>query len=200
LPAAPGLRVVGGWAAFELTARAILEEGTDIDTANALAGRIVRTFGQPFGPIAGLTHAFPGPSVLAGADLQSIGIPLIKAEAIRALAHAVGNGLIGFEKIAESDSFVGQLSRIPGIGRGAIEWVAMRALREPDAIPLHDPLLETALGVASATDVRERSEVWRPWRAYAAAYLWKFGEEFRALNGWAGVPGAHSYRSVSPRP
>ena len=45
-----------------------------------------------------------------------------------------------------------------GIGRCAAQWVSMRALREPNAIPWLDPDLAQALGVASARDVEERLE------------------------------------------
>ena len=39
----------------------------------------------------------------------------------------------------------------------------------------HDPEFARALDVASAREVAERSEAWRPWRAYAAMYFWRFG-------------------------
>ena len=70
--------------------------------------------------------------------------------------------------------------RNPRIWRCAAQWVAVRALREPDAIPSLDPDLAQALGVASASEVEERSEAWRPWRAYAAIYLWRFGHGISA--------------------
>jgi AraC family transcriptional regulator, regulatory protein of adaptative response / DNA-3-methyladenine glycosylase II len=171
----PGLRVPGCWNAFEFATRAICEQEIDVRRANALAGRIVRNFGQPFGPVGGITHLFPTPAVLANADLEPIGLPRVKADAIRALARAVRDGQISFEKNADSGALLTRLHEIPGIGRCAAQWVAMRALREPDAIPSLDPGLAQALGVASAREVEERSEAWRPWRAYAAIYLWRFG-------------------------
>jgi AraC family transcriptional regulator of adaptative response / DNA-3-methyladenine glycosylase II len=171
----PGLRVPGCWNAFEFATRAICEQEIDIRRANALAGRIVRNFGQPFGPVGGITHLFPTSEVLANADLESIGLPRVKADAIRALARGVRDGQICFEKAADLGALLTRLHEIPGIGRCAAQWVSMRALREPDAIPWLDPDLAQALGVASAREVEERSEAWRPWRAYAAIYLWRFG-------------------------
>ena len=169
----PGLRVPGCWNAFEFTTRAVIEQQIDIRRANALAGGIVRRFGQAFGPIGGITHLFPTHEVLANADLESVGLPQVKADTIRALARAVRDGQVSFEKIADSDALLARLYEIPGIGRCAAQWVAMRALREPDAIPSLDPDLARALGVANASEVEERSDAWRPWRAYAAMYLWR---------------------------
>lgn len=183
----PGLRVPGCWNAFEFATRAILDQETDqqidqeidqqidIRRANALASCVARNFGQPFGPVGGITHLFPTPEVLADADLESIGLPRLKADAIRALARAVRDGQISFEKIRDSDALLARLHQIPGFGRCAAQWVAMRALREPDAIPSLDPGLARTLGLASASEVEKRSEAWRPWRAYAAMYLWSFG-------------------------
>jgi len=63
----------------------------------------VRDFGQPFGPVGGITHLFPTPEVLANADLESIGLPRVKADAIRALARVVRDGWTDqFEKVAKS--------------------------------------------------------------------------------------------------
>ena len=53
----------------------------------------------------------------------------------------------------------------------------MRALREPDAFPSGDPEFARILGVARTSEVDERSEPWRPWRAYAAMYRKQLLEE-----------------------
>jgi AraC family transcriptional regulator of adaptative response / DNA-3-methyladenine glycosylase II len=52
----------------------------------------------------------------------------------------------------------------------------MRALRQPDAFPANDLVLLRAAGrgrVLTARQLRQRAERWRPWRAYAALYLWR---------------------------
>src|SRR6266852_11050 len=67
----PGLRVPGCWNGFELATRAILGQRIGTERANALAGRMVRAFGQPFCPANGLTHLFPTPEVLANTDRKS---------------------------------------------------------------------------------------------------------------------------------
>jgi AraC family transcriptional regulator of adaptative response / DNA-3-methyladenine glycosylase II len=169
----PGLRVPGCWNGFEFAARAILGQEMDSQTANALAGRMVTAFGEPFCPAGGLTHLFPTPEVLATADLGSIDLPQRQADAIRALSCLVRDAGIRFEKVADPDALLARLHEIPGIGRSALQWIAMRALREPDAVPSFDPDFARAVGVASGNEIEERSEAWRPWRAYAAMYLWR---------------------------
>jgi len=175
----PGLRVPGCWSAFEFAIRAVAEHQLDIKRGNTLAGGMVKKFGQPFGPVGGITHLFPTPEVLAHADLESIGLPRIKADAIRALARSVRDRQISFEKIADPDAFLTRIHEISGIGRSAAQWVAMRALRDPDAIPSLDPDLARAIGVASAREIEARSQAWRPWRAYAAIYFLGLAHQIR---------------------
>ena len=67
------------------------------------------------------------------------------------------------------------LCAIRGIGPWTAEYIALRALGEPDAFPAGDLGLRKALGngaPASEKAVAAASEAWRPWRGYAAMYLW----------------------------
>jgi AraC family transcriptional regulator of adaptative response / DNA-3-methyladenine glycosylase II len=183
----PGLRVPGCWNGFELATRAILGQQVTVKGATALAGRIVSTFGRPISSIGGLTHIFPAPEVLADAKLTSVGLTNARAETIRALARAVRDGRISFEGIAESDEFLARLCEIPGIGQWTAQYVAMRALGEPDAFPSGDLGLLRALAMASARDLERRAQAWRPWRAYAAMYLWNIASESK-LRGGKSIP------------
>jgi AraC family transcriptional regulator of adaptative response / DNA-3-methyladenine glycosylase II len=168
----PGLRVPGCWNGFELAVRAILGQQITVKGATALAGRVVRAFGQPFSVASNLTHLFPPPEVLADANLASIGMPGARAETIRALARAVCDGRINFDGVVDSDAFLTRLCEIPGIGHWTAQYVAMRALGEPDAFPSSDLGLLRALALANPRELEQRAESWRPWRAYAAMYLW----------------------------
>jgi len=177
LDSAPGLRVPGCWNGFELATRAILGQQITVRGATTLAGRIVRAFGRPIPGPAPLTHLFPEPEILADADLTSIGLPTARRQTIRALARAVCDGRIRFEGIVESDTFLQRLTEIPGIGKWTAQYVAMRALGEPDAFPVGDVALLSALNLAKAADLEPRSIAWRPWRAYATMYLWNSPHE-----------------------
>ena len=175
--AEPGLRVPGCWDGFELTTRAILGQQITVKGATALAGRIAKAFGQPFCAANGITHLFPTPQVLADAKLTSVGLTQKRAETIRLLARAVCDGQISFEKIIDSDAFLVRLCEIPGIGTWTAQYVAMRALGEPDAFPSGDLGLLRALGLRTSREMESRAEAWRPWRAYAGMYLWSIAKE-----------------------
>ncbi len=172
LEAAPGLRVPGCWNGFELAVRAILGQQITVRGATVLAGRIATTFGQPLSAGNGLTHLFPAPEVLADARLTSIGLPGARAETIRSLARAVCGGEICFEGVVDSGELLARLCEIPGIGKWTAQYIAMRALGEPDAFPVGDLGLLRALALENASELERRAEAWRPWRAYAAMYLW----------------------------
>ncbi|MGA3092732.1 MAG: AlkA N-terminal domain-containing protein [Terriglobales bacterium] len=173
LDSGPGLRVAGCWNGFELATRAILGQQITVKSATALAGRMVSNFGKPFTSVDGLTHLFPTPEVLADARLFRVGLTGARAEAIRALARAVCDGRIAFERVVDSDAFLNRLCEIPGIGRWTAQYVAMRALGEPDAFPSGDLGLLRAMALRSPHQLERHAEAWRPWRAYAAMYLWK---------------------------
>ena len=182
-----GLRVPGCWNGFEIATRAILGQQINTERAGTLAGRMVKAFGQPFCPANGLTHLFPTPEVLARADLETIGLLRTQADAIRALARAVRNGQISFEKVVDSSEFLTRLSEVPGIGESTAQWVAVRTLCEPDAFPSADRDLAGVLRLRSSSEFEQRSLAWTPWRAYAAIYLWTFAREIRA-RGIASTP------------
>ncbi|MGB8543633.1 MAG: AlkA N-terminal domain-containing protein [Candidatus Acidiferrales bacterium] len=174
---APGLRVPGCWDGFELATRAIVGQVISVANATAISGRIARKFGTPFTAAGKLTHLFPTPEVLASADLSTIGLTKARGETIRTLARAVCEGRIRFEGIVETDAFLARLCEISGIGTWTAQYVAMRALGEPDAFPAGDLGLLCALNLTSSRELERRSEAWRPWRAYATMYLWNgFGE------------------------
>jgi AraC family transcriptional regulator, regulatory protein of adaptative response / DNA-3-methyladenine glycosylase II len=175
----PGLRVPGCWNGFELATRAILGQQITVKGATALAGRLTSRFGKPFCGARGLTHLFPSPEVLADADLHSIGLIGARAETIRALARALCSGKINFEGVVDSDSFLNRLCEIRGVGRWTAQYVSMRALGEPDAFPSADLGLLRALNLGSSREMEKRAELWRPWRAYAAMYLWKMASQSR---------------------
>jgi AraC family transcriptional regulator, regulatory protein of adaptative response / DNA-3-methyladenine glycosylase II len=172
LHANPGLRVPGCWDGFELATRAILGQQITVKGATRLAGRVVKAFGRPFCATGGLTHLFPTPDILAGADLRTVGVIGSRARAIQALACAVCKQQIRFEKIVDSDALLARLLEVPGVGEWTAQYVAMRALREPDAMPFADLGLLRGAGLSNARRLEERSLGWRPWRAYAAMYLW----------------------------
>lgn len=175
--AEPGLRIPGCWDGFELTVRAILDQGFAAKGANALAGRIAKSCGQPISDANKLTHLFPTPEALADARLAGLGVSEKRAEMIRSLARAVCDGQLSFERIVDSEAFLTKLCEITGIDRWTAQYVAMRALGEPDAFPTGNLRLIRALGLKTSGELEKRAEAWRPWRSYASMYLLRRAKE-----------------------
>ena len=71
------------------------------------------------------------------------------------------------------EAVIGKLQALPGVGDWTAQYIAMRALRWPNAFPAGDLGLLKAWGGTSVQVLREASEAWSPWRAYAAIYLWE---------------------------
>ncbi len=156
-----GLRLPGCWDAFELAVRAILGQQVTVKGASTLAGRLVERFGPPKA------------DVLADADLASIGLPKARAESLRALARALCDGKLRFDGSIATSDVIAQMCELPGVGLWTANYVAMRALGDPDAFPASDLGLLKAAGVTSPRRMEEMAEAWRPWRSYAALYLWE---------------------------
>jgi AraC family transcriptional regulator, regulatory protein of adaptative response / DNA-3-methyladenine glycosylase II len=180
LRSSPGLRVPGCWNGFELGVRAILGQQITVKGATRLAGALVSKFGQRFSALNGLTHVFPQPSMLAEADVASIGMPKARARTIQCFARAVRDGQINFEGIVDASEFVSRLCSLPGIGKWTAQYIAMRTLGEPDAFPSGDLGLLRSLSLENPRELEQRAEAWRPWRAYAAMYLWSHSGEITA--------------------
>ncbi|MBA3644333.1 MAG: helix-turn-helix domain-containing protein [Chloroflexia bacterium] len=180
--ARPGLRVPGGWDGFELAVRAILGQQITVAGARRLAGHLVATYGEPFDDAAaqaiGLSHLFPAPSRLAGADIAALGLmPRARAAALSSLAGAVATDSALLGPYRDLDSAVATLRSLPGIGEWTAHYVAMRALRETDAFPAADVGLQRAMSDEmgrrpTAAELLTWADAWRPWRAYAAIHLW----------------------------
>jgi AraC family transcriptional regulator of adaptative response / DNA-3-methyladenine glycosylase II len=177
----PGLRVPGAWDGFELAVRAVLGQRITITAAVKLAEKLVVRCGQRLAPsetaFAGLTHVFPRPEHLAAADLSGLGLPGGPANTVSAIASAVATDPDMFGVSRSLEDAIGQLKKLPGIGERTAQYIAMRALQEPDAFPAADIALLSALANGNRTKptpraVLARAAAWRPWRAYAAQHLW----------------------------
>jgi AraC family transcriptional regulator of adaptative response / DNA-3-methyladenine glycosylase II len=176
----PGLRVPGACDAFELAIRAVLGQQVSVAAATTLAGRLVERFGEPVEIGPELTHLFPRPEALADADVAAIGLPGARAATVRALAATVVNGSLHLDGACDLGESVKRLTALPGMGAWTAQYIAMRALAEPDAFPSGDLGLRRALsdgaGPIAAAALEHIAEEWRPWRAYAALHLWTGGE------------------------
>jgi len=169
--ALPGRRVPGMWDPFEGAVRAILGQQVSVAAARTLTARLLRLCDRSgdAGP-----RPFPDPGAVAAADLSQLGIPATRRRALEHLALACTEGAVDFA--APLERWRNSLLALPGIGPWTVEYLCMRAGRDPDAFPAGDLVLRSRLGrdgrLASERAVRERAEAWRPWRAYAVLQLW----------------------------
>lgn len=173
----PGLRVPGTFDGFEIGVRAIVGQQVSVKAARTLLGRLVAAHGTATGMSGeGPAHLFPAAATIAAlspADLARVGLVASRARAVHALAVAVDSGAVALEPGADVEATMKALVALPGIGDWTASYVAMRALRWPDAFPAGDLVVKRALGVANAARAEAKSAAWRPWRAYAVMHLWK---------------------------
>ncbi len=138
-----------------------------------------------------LTRTFPSARCLATVALSSIGMPESRRATLKALARAAIVNPRLFEPLGSIEESIAQLRAIPGVGEWTAQYIALRALREPDAFPATDiGILRGAArlgGVGpTAPQLIQRAEVWRPWRAYAAQYLWTAQRHTsKTTRGWS---------------
>ena len=175
----PGVRIPGTWHPFELIVRAILGQQISVAAATTIAGRLVMKHGAVVRLPTGrnLRRLFPSPAKIARAKIETLGIIRTRANAIRGVACAFVDDPEFLRPDRGLELAVADLRRLPGIGEWTAQYVAMRALREPDAFPASDLGLLRAYARLSRREVTPRelltiAETWRPYRAYAAMYLW----------------------------
>jgi AraC family transcriptional regulator of adaptative response / DNA-3-methyladenine glycosylase II len=174
----PGLRLPGSWDPFETAVRAVVGQQISVKGARTIIGRLVARAGKAIdcADAPSLTHLFPDAAELSAARLDTIGMPAKRVASLIELSQAVAHGALRFEVRGGLADFVARLKRIPGIGDWTAQYIAMRALGEPDAFPAADLGLIRALNRdgrrPNPKAVAALAESWRPWRAYAAIHLW----------------------------
>jgi AraC family transcriptional regulator of adaptative response / DNA-3-methyladenine glycosylase II len=173
----PGLRLPGTFDGFELAVRAVVGQQVSVKAARTLLSRIVAAHGARLDDAAPRpARLFPTPQALAALapdELARVGLVASRARSIHALAEAVARGSIALEPGVDVAATMDALRALPGIGDWTAHYVAMRALRWPDAFPAGDLVVRRALGASSAARAEAKSAAWRPWRAYAVMHLWK---------------------------
>jgi AraC family transcriptional regulator of adaptative response / DNA-3-methyladenine glycosylase II len=151
----PGPRVPGAWEPFEIAVRAIVGQQISVQRATTIMNRL-----------------FAGGRF----DASALGgMPKARIEAIWTLAQAAADDPSLLTRTATLDETVERLMALKGIGPWTAHYIAMRALRHPDAFPHSDLGLRkaaAAIGIDPAK-LLARAERWRPWRAYAAIALWE---------------------------
>jgi AraC family transcriptional regulator, regulatory protein of adaptative response / DNA-3-methyladenine glycosylase II len=174
---ARGVRLPGTVDGAELAVRAVLGQQVSVAAARTAAGCLTLALGEPLAtPDGGLTHLFPAPAAIATADLATLPGPLRRRRTLRVLCGLLAEQSLVIDPGVDRHELRSALLALPGIGAWTAEYIAMRALGDPDAF------LPTDLGVRHALRLLGRpagpreaaalAEAWRPWRAYALQHLW----------------------------
>ena len=173
----PGMRVPGTFDPFELLVRAIFGQQVSVAGARTSLGRFAARFGAPVEPpTSDITHLFPTPERVAEIPPEALEMPRGRGQAVRRVGELVASGELDVTGSSHVDDALRVLGEVRGIGPWTLAYIAMRALRDPDAFPADDLGVRKGfdmLGLPSAPgEVIERAERWRPWRAYAVMHLW----------------------------
>ncbi|WXL24052.1 DNA-3-methyladenine glycosylase [Ectopseudomonas mendocina] len=174
----PGLRLPTAWDPFEQAVRAIVGQQVTVKAAVSITNRLVARVGRDLSDASQphLSRLFPTPEAIAEANLEGIGMPSRRVQCLQHFAAQVASGVLNLDPQQGYSSFVERMCSLPGIGPWTAEHIALRAFGKTDAFPASDlGLLKAPIwgedGI-SAKQLQARAETWRPWRAYAAAYLW----------------------------
>ncbi|MEP7091013.1 MAG: AlkA N-terminal domain-containing protein [Nocardioidaceae bacterium] len=176
----PGLRVPGSTDGAETAVRAVLGQQISLAGAISLGGKLVARYGEPVpgrpSSAEGPGRLFPRVEVLAGLDPEELPMPRARGRALVGLCAALAAGDVVLDRGADRHDVRERLLALPGVGPWTADYVALRALGDPDAF------LPTDIGVRRAlTDLgrpgdrgsaEEQSRAWRPWRSYGLLHLW----------------------------
>ncbi len=186
----PGRRVPRCVDGGEMALRAVLGQHISTAAARTHAARLVATHGTPVTDHhGGLNRLFPAPAALRDVRLA---VPAARRESFYGLVEALAAERLDLGPGCDRAEAMATMGGLAGIGPWTRQVIAMRALGDPDAFP------ETDLGVRRAAEslglsstpaaLREHSNRWRPWRAYAVQYLWSVDEH--PINHWPPLPKA----------
>ena len=167
----PGLRLARGWDAFETAICSILGQLVSAGHRATLIGQLVRNYGEEIAdPLtAERTYLFPGAEVLATADLRAVKTTSARREAIREFSRRVLSGAISFSDGQDPAALRRAILETKGLGPWSAEYISLRAAGDTDAFPKTDLILKRVLALHPDLDL----ELIKPWRSYAATYLWK---------------------------
>ena len=175
----PGMRVPGAFNGFELGLRAILGQQVTVKAAprSPVARRGVRR--AVVTPFAELNRLTPSAATRRRAWTRSPGSASSRS---REEHHRPGQAERHRARSAldsgahhNPDESIERLAELPGIGQWTAHYIAMRALRWPDAFPKRISRSGTTWEGSPPNRPRTLTQAWRPWRSYAVMHIWAMG-------------------------
>jgi len=163
----PGVRVPGAVDGFEIAVRAVVGQQISVPAARRVLAKLVTAAGRA---------GFPDAATMLELPDEAFAMPAARRATLRGLAAAVVEGL-RLDGGSDRAEVRAELLTLPGIGPWTADYIALRALGDPDVF------LSTDLGVrrgAAALGLPDdpkklavHAERWRPWRSYATIRLWR---------------------------
>ncbi|MGH8318249.1 MAG: DNA-3-methyladenine glycosylase 2 family protein [Steroidobacteraceae bacterium] len=188
----PGLRLPGAWDSLEPVVHAILRQRFPLEETQSLQAQLAEECGEALSSLGAgeLCRTFPSAPMLAESPLDFL--PRSMAEAIRSAAQAVA----ALRSNAPPDELLVKLRSIKDVDDAVVQYVAMRALNDSDALP--GELAELRIPADEMLGPQEllrRAESWKPWRAYAAVLLMGAGSQPLAASSRDAPHAISSFRS-----
>jgi AraC family transcriptional regulator, regulatory protein of adaptative response / DNA-3-methyladenine glycosylase II len=178
IEAEPGVRVPGAVDGFEMAVRAIVGQQISVAGARTVLARLVA--GALGSSSTAELRPFPTGRQVADAPDAAFGMPVSRRNTLRRLGTEIAEGRLRLDPPVDPEQTAAALLAIPGIGPWTVQYIAMRALRDPDILLATDLGVRrgaAALGLPSdpvrlAAHAEHR---WAPWRSYATIRLWRSG-------------------------
>ena len=179
-----GLRLPKAASLYECLLVAVLGQQVSLSAAQAIRHRMIDRSGASVEAGGVLRRGYPSPEQLLGAGedgLRQAGVSRPKCRYLREIATRALQGDLDASRFESLDDERAKslLMEIPGVGRWTAEIALMRGLGRMDVFPAGDLGLARAIreraSLATTPDegaIRALADRWRPYRSYAAFYLW----------------------------
>jgi len=203
----PGVRVPGAVDGFEMAVRAVVGQQISVAGAGKILARLVaatapatapptapqdpvdhdlevmidadsRRSAHDHGDLRAGLRGFPTATEVAEAPDEAFAMPVARRRTLRTLAAAVADGKLHLDPGADRLETEAGLLAIPGIGPWTAQYVALRAIGDPDVLLLTDLGVRRGAAGLGLSDNPARldqhgQQHWAPWRSYATIRLWR---------------------------
>ena len=162
---------------FESLVQAVAHQQLNGTAAKTILGRVKALYPG---------RAFPTPEdLLATPDekLRAAGLSRAKVASIKDIAAKTLAGIVPTSRAIarmDNETIIAQLTGIRGVGPWTVEMLLMFKLGRTDILPVTDFGVRKGFALTYALedlpapkDLLEHGERWRPYRSYAAWYLWR---------------------------
>jgi AraC family transcriptional regulator of adaptative response / DNA-3-methyladenine glycosylase II len=177
----PGVRLPRAADGFELAVRGVVGQQISVAAARTVLAGLL-----PPSPIpvdqgdaareAGL-RAFPSAEQVLELPDTAFAMPAARRETIRAVARAVAEATLDLDPGADRAETEHRLTELPGIGPWTANYIALRALGDPDVFLATDLGVRRGAGLlglpTNPKTLEEYAKRWSPWRSYATIRLWR---------------------------